>query len=217
MCLSQFGPRLRVSEKGNEMRRVRALGAVLASFGAAVILDGAPARAQSSEQGTTRTLAPIDWPTVQRDAAAAGVEGVRPGGGGLVSFEGSGRASADNLQIPVLLPRSLIDAGRLNQLDAPLELLARTNDYSAEARAAPRSYLIQGTRVIFEIDGEAPPPQNDPGPVNIEQTAYGIEASFARYGVMYSITIHCALPSADPQCNNDARIRELAAEMTFVP
>lgn len=178
--------------------------------------------AETEEKTVTRTLNPIDWPRVQTQALEAGVEGVGPGGG-LARFEGSSGRSADNLQIPVLLPSSLIAAHEEDRLDQPMELLARTNDYSAEAKLAPRSYLIQGTRFVFEApEGAAEPaPQVQAAevedPISIEQNEYGIAASFERYGAIYTIEIFCALPSADVECNEETRVRELVAEMTFVP
>lgn len=174
---------------------------------------------EEPDKSVKRTLSPIDWPRVQTDAVEAGAPDVGPGGGGLASFEGSGRSTADNLQVPVLLPGSLISANEEKTLDEPMELLARTNDYSAEAKRAPRSYLIQGTRYVFEApDGEDAAPEGDEaGPVSVEKSEYGISASFERYGAVYTVEIFCALPSADVECNDEAKIRELVAEMTFVP
>lgn len=181
------------------------------------------AQTPQEEQGVTRTLSPIDWPRVQSEAAEAGAPNVAPGGGGLASFEGSGRNSADNLQLPVLLPSSLIAANEAGELDEPLELLARTNDFSAEAKRGPRSYLIQGTRYVFQApEGAAEPApevqaEEASDPVTVEKSEYGISATFQRYGAVYTIEIFCALPPADAECNDEAKVRELAAEMTFVP
>lgn len=198
--------------------RLAAGGAALGlSLGAAA---GLPALGQTQAteetETVTRSLSRIDWRAVQRDAAAEGVENVGPGGG-LVSFEGSGRSSADNLQIPVLLPSSLLEARDAGALDEPMELLARTNDYSAEAKQSPRRYYITGTRVFFEAppEGDVLRPVSDE--IFVEASDYGVTASFERYGVAYTVEIECALPTADPECIGEQKVRQLASEMTFVP
>lgn len=200
-------------------RRRCGRAAVLAAALAALTTPAA--RAQTAAAGdaetATRTLNRIDWPAARDDAQEAGVDNLAVGGG-LASFAGAGRETADNLQVPVLLPKSLIEANRLNRLDEPMELLARTNDYSAEAKIAPNSFLIQGTRVVFEApegSEEDIAPVDDP--LFVEQNEYGVTASFERYGAVYTIDIFCPLPTADPLCVDEAKIRELAAEMTFAP
>ncbi|MEM9726677.1 MAG: hypothetical protein AAF909_14625 [Pseudomonadota bacterium] len=172
--------------------------------------------ANDRPEAASRSLNQVDWAAAQRDAQAAGVAQVAPGGG-LLSFEGTGRASADNLQIPVLIPRSLIEASRDGALDQPMELLARTNDYSVEARIAPNSFLISGTRVVFETDAEIRRAIPAVEEVYVEPNEYGITASFERYGAVYTIEIFCPLPTADPLCLEETRVRTLAAEMTFAP
>lgn len=192
------------------MRAALGLSAAIAAAAALA----APASAQE--------LSTIDWEAVDRDARAQGLESGRPSRSvGFTSFEGVGD-SADNLTIPVLLPQPLIEAGRRNQLDQPLELLAGVNNYSAEAQNAPRSYLVQGTRVFFEsVPAVGDEGADDPAPATQEvvltRTLYGVEASFERYGAVYSVTIFCADPARDPECAEDSTIRFLAAQMILAP
>ncbi|MEL6980637.1 MAG: hypothetical protein AAGM38_18495, partial [Pseudomonadota bacterium] len=178
---------------------------------------GASAQTQATEETetVTRSLSRIDWRAVQRDAAEAGVDNVAPGGG-LASFEGTGRSTADNLQIPVLLPSSLLAARDAGALDEPFELLARTNDYSAEAKQSPRRYYITGTRVFFESPPGGDALASTSEELLVETSLYGISASFERYGVAYTVEIECDLPTADPECIGEQKVRRLVAEMTFV-
>lgn len=187
----------------------------IAVCGAAALALPLAAQAQSTEP-TQGDLSPIDWGAVTRDAEEAGVFTADPRQGGTLStFEGGG-AAFSGLSIPVLLPASLIEAGQLNQLDEPLEVVARRHDYSAEAKIAPRSYQITGTRFVFNAPDDAPV-SDTPSPVFVEQAVYGMEASFERYGAFYTITIYCADPANDPECVDETRVRSLATEMTIAP
>lgn len=186
----------------------------IAAIAAAVSFSATPSYAQ--ELVPSGQLGEIDWEAVERDAAAAGLESGRPQrSDGLTTFEDGGAAAA-NLTIPVLLPSSLVAAGRLNQLDQPLELIASRNAYSAEAANAPRSYVVQGTRVFFEDDGAAIDEQAA-ADLSINRLEYGVEVSFERYGAVYTVTIFCADPVRDPECAGDTRIRQLASEMSLAP
>lgn len=161
-------------------------------------------------------LAPIDWDAVERDAEEAGVFTADPREGATLStFEGGG-AAFSGLSIPVLLPSSIIEAGQFNQLDEPLEVVARRHDYSAEAKIAPRSYQITGTRFVFDT-AEGAVESDEPSNIFVEQAVYGMEASFERYGAFYTITIYCADPVNDPECVDEARARALAEEMIIAP
>lgn len=191
--------------------RVLAAAALALSGGA-----GGLERAFAQETVSPGANVEIDWEQVRRDAEAQGLDTGDPREGlGFTSFEGVG-GDVSQLQIPVLLPSSLVEAGRLNQLDEPLQLTASVNTYSAEAVDAPRSYLITGTRVVF--DGEQPPEsQETASEVFVDNSVYGIEASFERYGAVYSITIFCADPRNDPECVEEDTIRRLAEEMRLAP
>lgn len=190
---------------------------VLISAAGAAALLAAGAVAQTTGV-TTRTLSTIDWPRAEEDASAAGLASARPSSGlGLQSFGGARAAGATNLQIPLLMPQSIVDASSDGLLEAPLELIARTNDYSAEARWNGRSYQIDGTRVVFELADAPGEPEAPDSDVFVEVSDYGVNASFERYGANYSITIYCDEPLSDPECASEDRVRELAAEMTFTP
>lgn len=180
---------------------------------AALAMVGTPGLADEPPPGD---LSPIDWNSVEQDAEREGVYTARPQEGATLStFEGGG-AAFSGLSIPVLLPASLIEAGQLNQLDEPLALVARRHDYSAEAKIAPRSYQITGTRFVFDAP-EGGEPSDAASEVFVEGAVYGIEASFERYGAFYTITIYCADPGRDPVCTEETRVRELAAEMAIAP
>jgi hypothetical protein len=47
----------------------------------------------------------------------------------------------------------------------------------------------------------------------IEQTESGIDASFTRFGIPYSISVECAGGAKDPRCADGAYIRGLIARM----
>lgn len=189
---------------------------------AAFIALGAVCAAQAQQENAAPTLRPaiaaVNWEEADQDAQALGITDARPASSRTIVAATGGRATAEGLWMPLLLPQSLIDAGRLGQLDEPLRLNAATFNYTAEAKAAPRSYLVQGTRYIFEIDDvtfeEEPTAIGD---IFVERLEYGIEASFERYGVMYSITIFCADPAGDEECAEEAMVRRLASEMALIP
>lgn len=189
--------------------------ALTAAFSAA-LLSAADDGARAQDAVPPGENSEIDWEQVRRDAEAQGLDTGDPREGlGFTSFEGVG-GDASELRIPVLLPSSLIEAGRLNQLDEPLQLTASVNTYSAEAVDAPRSYLITGTRIVF--DGVAPAEgQQTSGELFVEISVYGVEASFERYGAVYSITIFCADPRTDPECTEEDTARRLASEMILAP
>ncbi len=123
-------------------------------------------------------------------------------------------ARAEGLEIPLLMPKSLLAANRRNQLDEPLTLDSDENYYSSEAKLAPRSYLVSGTRVVFEIKGGVKP-EPTVSEISVELAEWGVEATFERYGAMYSISIYCARPQEDPECTDEARVRELADDMVL--
>lgn len=178
------------------------------------------AHAQEQEPAPTARayIGGVDWGRAEQDAEAAGLESSRALESTMIDDVTAGRADADDLLLPLLFPSSLIEAERLGQLDEPLLVNADRFAYSAEARAAPRSYLVQGSRFIFvvdEIDYEAPAPTAED--IFVEQLIDGVEASFERYGVLYSVAIFCADPIGDPQCVSDETVRRLAAEMALMP
>ncbi len=189
-----------------------ALGGAALSLG---LFAGAPAHAQQS--APRPVIGSVDWEAADADARALGIEGARPAQSPTVTAAVGGRANASGLRVPLLLPTSLIEAGRLGQLDEPLRLVAETFSYTAEAKAAPRSYLVQGTRYIFEVDEVEFDATAPVGEVYVERLEYGIEASFERYGVLYSVTIFCADPVGDEECAEEDTVRRLASEMALVP
>lgn len=197
---------------GNRARKAAWIGATIA---AALSLGALQAQA---EQTPERKLAPIDWPKAEADAAArrpVPIESGQSPRGVLLQFSPAQLARAGDLEIPLLMPKSLLDMNRRNQLDVPLTLESDKTNYSSEAQLAPRSYLVSGTRVVFEIKGgvKAAPPATDD--VYVEIADWGVEATFERYGAMYSISIYCAQPQTDPECTQEDRVRELAAEMVL--
>ncbi|MCI4663701.1 MAG: hypothetical protein MRY74_03165 [Neomegalonema sp.] len=158
----------------------------------------------------------VDWEAAKRDGAKIGRK-ADPKESEFAGAVTRGDAKSFKLEMPLLLPTSLVAAGKEGQLDQPLNITAEKYQYSAGAKAAPRSYLIQGTRFIFEVasipDDEKP---LEPGDIAVEKLEYGIEASFPRYGVMYSIAIFCDDPVGDAHCAKEDEVRRLAAEMELV-
>lgn len=177
---------------------------------------GAPLAIAQQQQAPERSLSEIDWPDAEADAIRDGTEPILPGRADARRLQFSARQlqDASDLTIPLLMPRSLLESNRRNQLDEPLSLESALNDYSAEAKLAPRSYLVQGTRVVFET-ASAVPADPVPADVYVEKTLYGVEATFERYGAVYSITIFCADPEGDPECAEEARVRGLVSDMTL--
>lgn len=194
------------------------LGAALAAavLTLSIAAGAAPARAQS-EQAPDRKLAPIDWPEAEADAARRPPEKIQAGrapAGVLLQFSPAQLARAEGLEIPLLMPKSLLEANRLNQLDEPLTLDSDVNNYTSEAKLAPRSYLVSGTRVVFEIKGGVKPDPTQ-SEVSVEVAEWGVEATFERYGALYSISVYCARPQEDPECAKEDKVRALASEMVL--
>lgn len=212
--------------EGRGLGRRRGIAAIAgaAAAGALAAAALAPSLAQDGGAEATRGVSTIDWEAARRDAQAQGLDSPRPeraGRSGLLSFGGGAESSARQLLIPLLLPASLTAASRAGETDAPMALTARVDDYSAEVKDTPRSYLIVGQRVFFETEGAGAPPAEPQAPVDedamfVEQLEYGVELSFERYNAVYSITILCSLPRVDPECAREDRVRELAREMAFV-
>lgn len=190
------------------------LSAALAGALAFVALGVSEAGAQQEPE---RKLAPIDWPKAEADAARRGVEPLEAGrerAGIFLHFSPAQLARAENLNIPLLMPKSLIQANRRNQLDEPLTLISDETNYSSEAKLAPRNYVVSGTQVVFEIPGGVKPVEA-PSDVYVEFADWGIEATFERYGALYSIAIYCAAPQSDPECTQEDKVRALAGEMVL--
>lgn len=194
-----------------------ALAAAFASASIAAIFASTFAQAQSNAPVAEPTISSIDWEAARRDAARQGVENPVAGGDdGQLSFGGESDSPTNELAIPLLAPRSLIEASRLGQLDAPMRLIARENDYSLLAENAPRQYQIQGTQIVFRTaNSGAVDLSRPPSPPEIEFLEYGVELSFERYGAVYSITIYCAEPRHDPECAEERRVRGFFGEMVF--
>lgn len=195
-----------------------------AGVAAALIALAGGLSAIFGDQAETQTTAPtprpgtleVDWGEAERDGASTG-RSARPQETETVDAVTGGDAAAVELEMPLLMPTSLIEAGRAGQLDQPLKLISEKLYYSAEAKAAPRSYLIQGTRYVFDVDEvDEVGAEIDPTQASIENLEYGIEATFQKYGVVYSVSIFCADPNNDPQCSEEDTVRRLVSEMTLV-
>lgn len=192
-------------------------GALAVASAIGISLFGDVAETQEPAPTPTPTIAPVDWEAADDDARAKGLDGARPEQSEAAVAATGGAANAGSLEVPLLFPTSLVEAGKLGQLDSPLNVIAEQYAYSAEAKAAPRSYVVQGTRFVFEVESinfeqDALGPED----VDVETMEYGVEATFERYGVYYSVAIFCADPVGDAQCADEETVRRLASEMELI-
>lgn len=114
-------------------------------------------------------------------------------------------------RLPVLIPGTAalgVDG------DARVLLFPQENFYTLSVTAPGLVIEVFGTRLAH---ARAPDPlstrrlnaTNGDG-YRINETEYGRELSFSRYGAAYSITVECDRPTGDPRCASDAYIRNLA-------
>lgn len=194
-------------------------------FAVAVLLLTAPlAVAQDAAPTVERGLSDVDWDKVREDVMRLGAFGAVPASGrGAIGFSDLER-TGDSTNVPVLLPKSLVRRSRLNTMAEPVRLSLKENRYSATCRTDSRSYLVQGTRIVFSNDATAaiPTTLNDDLPsalanALVDETDYGVELSFELYGVVYSVGVFCDDPTTDAACQSDGLARSLAAEMSFTP
>ncbi|MCI4662125.1 MAG: hypothetical protein MRY63_09930 [Neomegalonema sp.] len=194
----------------------------------AMLLTAAPVVAQQASddpvqpQLLERGISSVDWEKVRKDAAQSGLFGAVPASGnGAVGFSDLERVG-DATSVPVMLPKSLVRRSRLGLLEKPIRLSLKENRYSASCRTQARSYLIQGTRVVFSAqnNAEIPPTLNEDlaqamRAALVDRTDYGVELSYELYGVAYSVGVFCSDLTQDAACQDDGFVRQLASEMSL--
>lgn len=160
------------------------------------------------------TIADVDWAAAAEDAGDEGAAAV-PQQSQTLRAAASGGESID-LRLPLLLPTSLVELGRAGEMDRPLTLYADENFYTAQAEDEGRFFLIQGSIVVFASEG-APALEEAASEIVVTETETGVEATFSRYNVAYSILIECEDLFDDPACAGPEFVTQLAEEMAFAP
>lgn len=157
------------------------------------------------------TIADVDWGAAERDAGEEGASARPQESDTLAAAADAGESP--NLRLPLLLPTSLTEQARAGEIDDGPRLFTDENFYTAVATDEGRTYMIQGTIVVFAVDDA--PVDEEAGPISVQRTETGVEATFDRYNVAYSITIECEDLFRDPVCADFETVLRLAEEMAF--
>jgi len=120
-------------------------------------------------------------------------------------------------RLPVLLPaQALLDMGP----NPSVMLFPNRDFYTASMRGNVLLVEVFGTRLI---QVEAPDARSvarlrnvDGDGFLVQQTEYGREINFNRYGAAYSITIECDQPQTDIRCTGASYGRNLAQSLLIV-
>ena len=120
-------------------------------------------------------------------------------------------------RLPVLLPaQALLDMGA----NPTVLLFPSENFYTASMTGNGLLVEVFGTRLIQAEapDGRAAVRLNsvDSDGFRVQQTEYGREISFNRYGAAYSITLECDQPQTDMRCSDASYGRDLARSLLIV-
>jgi len=130
-------------------------------------------------------------------------------------FIEANRKAIDQVQLPVLLPSD-------PDLHEGLRFFPNRELYVLSSKSTNLAFTLSGSARAFHLpEGMAKTLSPQGGlksripadGILIEQTESGIDASFTRYGVPYSISVECAGGAKDPRCADGAYIRGLIARM----
>ncbi len=117
-------------------------------------------------------------------------------------------AAVNRTAVPILLLRgAFVDGARIYSF----------GDYyaiSADMQGARIS--LTGTTALVKLPSSTPLTTSvEPEQLVVQRTVDGQLASFVRYGVLYTVELHCDAPT-DPRCKTDAVVRDLVARNTVV-
>jgi hypothetical protein len=175
--------------------------------------DAATSGPSSTDPGRSRALA-VDWTSANKQARVPVNErGARVN----LKFIAANRAMIDQLAIPMLLPSE-------PDLAAGLRLFPNGAFYSLSSSANGMSFMMTGAGRAFPLSPGAAKglPQGQLSSrvpadgIVIEQTEAGIDASFTRFGVAYSIALECAQNHNDTRCKDDTYVRGVIGRLMVV-
>ena len=162
--------------------------------------------------GQSQPLA-VDWKGASQQARGAlNQRGQRAN----IKVIAANRAKIDTVAIPVLLPGD-------PDLAANLRFFPNGAFYTASSSSNGMSFVITGSgrgfplgaRTVRGLPGGDLKSRIPADGILIAQTEAGLDASFSRFGVSYSISLECA-SRTDTRCTDEGYVRGVIARMTVV-
>ena len=194
--------------------RARLAGVINPAPGAA-----APAPAPTPAPTDARAPAGSQKLTVDWGAASQQTRGRFNERGRSVNakFLAANQGAIDRVSIPVLLPGDPDLAGGLR-------FFPNGQFYTVSSSSNGMSFVLTGAGAAYPL---APGtvralPKGDlrtrlsPDGITVEQGEGGLDASFSRFGVAYSISLECADTLGDPRCNDPAYVRQVIGRLMVV-
>ncbi len=198
-----------------------ALGGFAAVLGAplaapALAQDGPLADRRAAIQGRPDLdYRRVDWDAVRGHLRERRLLRTRP------SVRAAESARFQECHVPILLPSLAAVRERREQM----ALFPQRDQYAAFLDRGDHTIEIIGTRIVRRAERSRPvidrmregmAGQSMEDGVLVAAGDYGIDLSFSRYGIAYTISIQCERGAAEtPACRDEGYIRSLADTMAF--